>query len=456
MYSDIIIIGAGAAGLMAGYAAASNGAQVTILEKMPRPGRKIMITGKGRCNFTNLKEWNDFSAHIRSKVNFIRPSFYNLPPKKVIELLEEEGLPTVVERGDRAYPQSMKSMDVVDTLVNAVRRKGAEIVTNCEIKEIVRLSDEAADNASRFQVKTSSGACMECHSLIVATGGLSYPGTGSTGDGYGFAEQLGHKVVSCFPSLTALVPKGYKTIDKDKAALAPTLHGHIHRSTELSENGQALCGVHLKNIGLSLYANDSLVQTEFGDLDFTDGGIEGPLGFTLSRNGVKAILNGNKVKLVLDMKSGIDENDVHVRLKGLWNEISKDPRSKKLHIKEMYRILLSKLMPWELIPGFQKLNPDILTGRKGNERINLETLAHRLKEWTFEIEGYVGYERCVITAGGVSTDEIFPKTMESRLVPGLYFSGELVDMDADTGGYNMQIAFCTGYLAGLSAAKAGE
>ena len=440
MYSDIIIIGAGAAGLLAAYAAASKGAEVTIVEKMPRAGRKIMITGKGRCNFTNLKNWNDFSSHIRSKVNFTRPAFYNLPPEKVIEFLENEGLETVVERGDRAYPKSMKSMDVVDTLVNAAQRKGAKLITNCEISSIGKDSE-----SGRFHLTAANGPMLECKALIIATGGLSYPGTGSTGDGYDFAKSLGHKISPLFPSLTALVPKGYKNEGPEK-------DGHIHRSTPLSEMGQALCGVQLKNINLSLYINGNLAQSEFGDIDFTDGGIEGPLGFSLSRNCVKAIVNGSKTSLVLDMKPGVEEQDLFIRLKGLWSEISKDPRSKRLNIKEMYRILLSKLMPWELVPGFRKVNPDILHGKKGNERIDLNLLAQRLKKWTFEIEGYVGYERCVVTAGGISTDEILPKTMESRLVPDLYLCGELVDMDADTGGYNLQLAFCTGYLAGLSAA----
>ncbi|MBR5925147.1 MAG: NAD(P)/FAD-dependent oxidoreductase, partial [Bacteroidales bacterium] len=197
---------------------------------------------------------------------------------------------------------------------------------------------------------------------------------------------------------------------------------------------------------------------EFGDIDFTDGGIEGPVGFQLSRKAVKALINGSRVKLVLDLKSGVPLPELTARVKELWAQIDKDPRSRNLHEKEKCRILLGKLMPWELIPGFTACNPGIITlERKGRPAtkvwINLPTIAKCLKEWTFDIDGYVGYERAVVTAGGVSTDDIVAKTLESRKVPGMYFCGEVLDADCDTGGYNLQVAFSTGLLAGQSAAK---
>lgn len=463
MKSEIMVIGGGASGLMAAYGAAQylvekgSSAQVTVLEKMPRPGRKIMITGKGRCNFTNVKEWNEFSQHIRSKSNFVKPSFYNLDSQSVLDFFESNGMRTVVERGDRAFPASYHASDVVDTLLRACTGYGVKVVTECPVTGIVRMPDG-------FKVNTADGLEHRCKRLVIATGGLSYPGTGSTGDALAWAESLGHTVKPCFPSLTALVPKGYKTgeiISRGK--------GHIDRSTPLSEFGNSLAGLQLKNISLSAVIDGSQTESEFGDIDFTDGGIEGPVGFQLSRRCVKAIINGSKVTLRLDLKPGVEADELSARVKSLWDEVSRDPRSRGKGDRERCRILLGKLMPWDLIPAFLASHPGILTvkrkagTRDGSGRynvgaqqafVNLSVISRALKEWDFPIDGFVGYERCVVTAGGVDTDELLPKTMESRLVPGLYFCGEVMDMDSDTGGYNLQTAFSTGFLAGQSAAKA--
>lgn len=446
--TDIIVIGGGAAGFMAAVAAAKEGASVLVIEKMPRPGRKIMITGKGRCNFTNVKPWDEFSRHIRSKAQFLRPSFYNFPPEQVIAFLEAQGVETVVERGDRAYPASRKASDVVDALVKAAAKAGVRIETGSEVRSV-------AGDADGFTVECYCRK-YRCRRLILATGGLSYPGTGSTGDGYAWAEQLGHTIRPCFPSLTALVPKGYKLPGSGASTLPdgyPSPKGHIDRSTQLTEIGKALCGNQLKNVGLTLSSGPDVLRTEFGDLDFTDGGIEGPIGFAVSRDAVKAMLNGAKVRLRIDLKPGVAPDELSARIKGLLNEILRDPRSKRMGIKEILRILMGRLLPWELIPGFLRCHPEILTGRKGNERIDLSAIAHALQQWDFDIEGFVGYERCVVTAGGVATEEVLPKTLESRLRQGLYLCGELLDIDADTGGYNLQLAFCTGRLAGQSAAR---
>ena len=449
MRSEIVVIGAGASGLMAAYHAArtlvdaGSDAQVTVLEKMPRPARKVMITGKGRCNFTNVKDWNAFSGHIRSKANFVKSAFYNLPSQAVVDWFEGFGLQTVVERGDRAFPASHHASDVVDTLVGACQSLGVKIETEAEVASIEALPQG-------FDVKLVDGREWKCARLIVATGGLSYPTTGSTGDGMRWATEMGHKLVPTFPSLTALVPKGYKqTEDKDL---------HIDRSTPLSELGSLLCGVQLKNIQLSLRIEGTEADSEFGDIDFTDGGLEGPVGFQLSRKAVKALINGSRVSLDLDLKPGVDLTELTVRIKQLWAEIEKDPRSRGVREKERCRILLGKLMPRELIPGFTAMHPEILTlERRGRADtkvwVNLVSIAKALKSWPFEIAGYVGYERAVVTAGGVSTDDFVAKTMESRVVPGLYLCGEVLDIDADTGGYNLQLAFSTGALAGISAAK---
>lgn len=432
--ADIIIIGGGAAGLMAAtsaakqLASADGGGMVLVLEKMPRPGRKIMITGKGRCNFTNVKPWNEFSGHIHPKPNFLKPAFYNLNSEKMVDFLQEQGVECVVERGDRAFPASHLASDIVDGLLRAAEESGAKVLCGKEVMEV----EHEDDGPGTFTVKCSDTSTYRCRKVIICTGGLSYPKTGSTGDGYRWGEKMGHSIRPLFPSLTAIVPKGYKD-----GRL------HIDRSTPLSEIGELLCGNQLKNVGLSIIIDGNTSEEEFGDLDFTDGGLEGPIGFKVSRKCVNALINGSKVQAVIDMKPAVETEDLQVRIATLWNEISKDRRNASKLYKDRFRILLTKVLPSQLIPAFAKLNPDA----------DHKTLARCLKEWKMDIAGYVGYERCVVTAGGISLEEVNPKTLESKLVPGLHFAGEVLDLDADTGGYNLQTAFSTGYLAGMSAAK---
>ena len=490
---DIIIIGAGAAGLMAGAGAASGGAKTLVLEKMPRPGRKIMITGKGRCNLTNLKQWNEFSTHIHPKPNFLKPSFYNLSSEKLIGFLQDNGLETIVERGDRAFPASHLTTDVVDTLVRTAENAGAEISCGKNVMEILHTDscsdgDKDTEVEGSFMLKCSDGSTYSCRKLIICTGGLSYPATGSTGDGYRFATTFGHSIKTLFPSLTAIVPANYKIIENadDKAgrlidgigifpppgrgrerlgkwssgplqraatvgragtngvnSLPADTNGHINRNTPLSDFGKSLCGNQLKNVSLSLIIDGNTSQEEFGDLDFTDGGMEGPVGFKVSRKCVNAIINGSKVTAVLDLKPAVELDDLKNRIMRTWDKICKDRRNATRQYKDRLKILLGKLMPMSLIPAFVKAHPNV----------DHKTLAKALKGWKFEIAGYVGYERCVITAGGVSCEEVTAKTLESKLIPGLYFAGEVLDLDADTGGYNLQTAFSTGYLAGISAVK---
>ena len=445
--AEIIIIGGGAAGLMAAAGAAGfmneKGIEgrVLVLEKMQRPGRKIMITGKGRCNFTNLKNWNEFSEHIHPKPGFLKPAFYNLTSEKMIDFLTAQGMESVVERGDRAFPSSHLASDVVDALLRAAEGAGAEVVCGKEVNEILRL---AQDDKEGFKVECTDGSSYICNKLIICTGGLSYPKTGSTGDGYAWAKAFGHSMRPLFPSLTAMVPAGYKDITVVEKGRSGD-KGHIDRSTPLCETGKMLCGNQLKNVGLSIVIDGNPAEEEFGDLDFTDGGLEGPIGFKVSRKCVNAMINGSKVQAIIDMKPAVELEDLQVRISTLWNEIAKDKRSANKLYKDRFRILLTKVLPMQLIPAFVKMNPNV----------DHKSLAKALKNWKMEIEGYVGYERCVVTAGGVSQDEITPKTLESRLVSGLYFAGEVLDLDGDTGGYNLQIAFATGYLAGISAAKAG-
>ena len=443
--ADIIIIGGGAAGLMAAAGAAGHcsskgmDAKIIVLEKMGRPGRKIMITGKGRCNFTNLKNWNEFSEHIHPKPGFLKSAFYNLTSEKMIDFLAEQGMESVVERGDRAFPSSHLASDVVDALLKAAEGAGAEVLCGKEVDKVSRTGQAGVDD---FQVNCTDGSCYVCSKLIICTGGLSYPKTGSTGDGYGWAKDMGHSLRPLFPSLTAIVPSGYKDITISGKG-SEVGKGHIDRSTPLSETGNMLCGNQLKNVGLSIIIDGNTAAEEFGDLDFTDGGLEGPIGFKVSRKCVNALMNGSRVQAIIDMKPAVEIEDLQARIAALWNEIAKDKRSANKLYKDRFKILLTKVLPMQLIPGFVKMNPNA----------DHKSLAKALKGWKMDMEGYVGYERCVVTAGGVSQDEMTPKTLESRLVPGLYFAGEILDLDGDTGGYNLQIAFSTGYLAGSSAAR---
>lgn len=458
--NDIIIIGGGAAGLMAAagaagiFAAGGQDRTVTVLEKMPRPGRKIMITGKGRCNITNTRQWNEFSEHIHPKAGPLKHAFYNLSTAATIEFFNSHGLETVTERGERVFPASHNAADVTDTLVKAATDAGAHIETGCEVSGISLIdpdgnatgdiADAGDPDAVRFRITCRNGKEFLCRRLVIATGGLSYPGTGSTGDGYGWARQFRHNVRTCFPSLTAIVPEGYKDMSgAGQADSGSGLKGHIDRSVPLSETGSLLNGNQLKNVSLALYIDGACVQEEFGDMDFTDGGIEGSIGFKVSRRCVNAVMNGSKASISIDLKPAVSADALDKRIRSLWQEIAEDRRSIGKSYNDRFRVLLGKLLPASLVQGF----------RRCNQGIDHKTLAARLKNWKMNIRGFVGYERCVITAGGISTDEINARKMESKLCPGLYFAGEIIDLDGDTGGYNLQTAFSTGMLAGQSAAR---
>ena len=402
-------------------------------------------------------------------------------------------MPAVVERGDRAFPSSHLASDVVDTLLRACTLSGVKVVTDCEVKTLdqtprgfsldciqttrkqVRIPQ---DNPRKMRpgkpAPTREDITIEpveysCRKLIIATGGLSYPGTGSTGDGYMWAEELGHSVEACYPSLTALVPEGYKT---EQSALAgeikevfrgrtvygktrerkiaplpawyPQFEKHIERIKPMSELGELFNGNNLENAQLTLFINGEEVQSEFGDIEFTDGGLEGPLGFMVSRKAVNALNNGQKVSVSIDLKPAVELEKLDADVHEKWDAVIHDERSQGQSFQRLFRIMLGKLMPWELTLAFLKTNP----------KVSVDTLAAAMKDWKLDIAGFVGFERSVITAGGIATGEVVAKTLESKKQPGLYFCGEVLDMDADTGGYNLQLAFSTGYLAGQSAAKA--
>lgn len=424
-YHELVIVGGGAAGLFAAAMAVDKGIDVCILEKNPFCGKKIGITGKGRCNITNTKPWEEFSTHIHPSANFFKAAFRAMSNEDTIQYLNSIGLPTVVERGCRVYPESMHAKDVSMTLAAHIRNNGGAILTSCNVLECNSIKYSScteglsckADNKAAFTItyEQAGRTClMQGRYLLLATGGLSYPATGSTGDGYAFAQAFGHSVTQRFPSLTALVPEAYASTFK------------------ISSNA-----IEVKNVEAGLEVNGSEVQREFGDLTFTDGGIEGPIGFKISRKAVENLINGQKMKVHLDLKPAVS-------LEALESRIERElgQTQGRMNLNQ----LLRKLLPGQLIEAFCKsnaLNANVQIG----SRKEISRLASLLKDWQFRIVDYVGYNRAVVTAGGVSTKEISQKTMESKLVPGLYIAGELLNLDADTGGYNLQIAFSTASLA---------
>lgn len=409
---DVLVIGAGAAGCIAAIKAAEAGASVALLEKNAKLGRKIMITGKGRCNITNAKKWSEFSSHLHPKPAFLKAAFHNFSNLDTIAFFESIGVETVLTRDDRVFPQTMSAATVVDALAAKLQQAGVKTVFSCEVNHVAKLEN------GHFEVtflrdaggKFASGKAYS-RSVIVATGGLSYPATGSTGAGYEIAKDFGHTIKKTFPSLTALVPEHYDT---------------------------RLVGIELLNVMVTLNVGRDVVACEFGDLQFTDGGLEGPLGFKISRKAVWALLNGDKVMVSIDLKPAVSPSLFAERVV----REAQQAGVTAANFNRKKESFLRKFMPQSLIEPFVA----------GNE-LTLDNLATKIKDWRLRIVDYVGYRRAVVTAGGVSLDEIVSKTMHSRNTEGLYFAGEVLDMDADTGGYNLQIAFSTGALAGKSAAE---
>jgi predicted Rossmann fold flavoprotein len=409
---DIAIVGGGAAGLMAAIHAAQAGVRVVLFEKNSFCGKKINITGKGRCTITNTRPWTEFAPHVHPVSAFLRSAFYHFSNEALLEMLHRIGLETVVERGERVYPRSMQARDVSKALTAHALALGVEILYDCEVLRVEPAPDALCCTLALSQplLRTET---VRAEAVIVATGGLSYPSTGSTGRGYEIARDFGHSIVETFPSLTALMPEHF---DRD------------------------LIGIELKNVALQLFIDRDPVQLEEGEMAFTDGGIEGALGFRISRKAVAALRRKQRVEVVLDLKPGLSMPQLEARLD---RELAALHATREELGAVKLKALLQTLMPGRLIAPFLHANPD-LNGRN---------LARRLKEWRWRIVGHTGYERAVVTAGGVSQKELIAKTMRSRLNDRLYFAGEVIDLDGDTGGYNLQIAFSTGALAGASAAQ---
>ena len=396
------IIGGGAAGLMA--AAFCKGSEVTILERNEKTGKKIYITGKGRCNVTNNCALYEFFPHILHGQKFMMSSLTAFPPQALMEYLGGLGLRLKTERGNRVFPVSDKSSDVIMALTESALRNGARIETDTEVLSVNKIGDV-------FEVMTDKGL-RSFDRLIVATGGVSYPSTGSTGDGYRIAESFGHTIVRPVPALCAI---------------------------ELQDNVRPLQGLSLRNVRATATFGKKTFS-EFGEMLFTDKGVSGPIILTLSSQINRYPLNG--AHLVVDFKPALSPEMLDERIRSDLGEMPN---------KELGNIL-TMLLPKAVIPyvlAQSGLSPKL----KGNAitREQRFALGYSVKNLTFTMRGLADISTAVVTSGGVELKEVDPRTMESKLVPGLYFAGEVLDVDATTGGFNLQCAFATGRAAGIAA-----
>ena len=408
MKADVIVIGAGPAGMMAAYAAAGQGADVLLLEKNEKTGKKLRITGKGRCNLTNNSDVREVMANIPGESRFLYSALTAFPPERVMRFFEDHGLPLKTERGKRVFPQSDQANDVANLMQRLCRESGVSIL-RAEAKGI-SLHDGAV---SGVKIQDETVSCKAC---IVCTGGLSYPLTGSTGDGYRFAKAAGHTVTPLRPSLVPL-----ESPDPCCARLQ---------------------GLSLKNVELRVYENDRLLCREQGEMLFTHFGVSGPL--VLSASSRMRHFDRAAYRLEIDLKPALDEKTLDLRIQ----------RDLKKYQNKEFRNALCDLMPHAMIPELVRLTeaPEALRANEVTRETRLRLLRN-LKAFPIEVSGTRPYAEAIVTAGGVCTKEINPRSMQSKLISGLYFAGEVLDLDAYTGGFNLQIAWSTGRLAGISAAE---
>ncbi len=408
---DVLIIGAGPAGLMAAGKAAESGAKVLVLERMRQPGRKLLITGKGRCNITNMAPMSEFLSKVHPNGKFLKSAFSQFFSGDILELLKEHGLETVTERGDRVFPVTNKAVDVLNALLHWVNQYNVEILYDSRVSELLihdgKVTGLNVENGDSFKL-------INAKSVIICTGGKSYPATGSTGDGYKLAQLAGHRI--------------------------ETLHQALVPLETLGETASKLQGLALKNVTASLWVNGKKQAEDFGEMLFTHFGISGPIILTLSRIAVDALRTGASVEISIDLKPALDEQKLDTRLIRDLNE-----NGKKL-LENAFKLWL----PSSMIPVFFELLS--LDPKKECHQVSSKErrkIMLLMKEMRFKISGCRSYKEAVITAGGVSTSEVDSKTMESKLVKNLFFAGEVLDLDADTGGFNLQIAWSTGWVAGL-------
>ncbi len=410
MNKKVIVVGAGASGIFAAGAAAEQGKEVIILEKMKREGIKLSITGKGRCNITNIAPVDEFIEHFGKKGKFLRQVFFSFFSEETINFFNIIGVKTVKERGGRIFTQKGDAKDLVYCLLEWLKKKNIKILKNEKVEELIIENNIVKGVIS---IKENKKNVYKAASVIIATGGKSYPQTGSTGDGYIMAEKEGHKIYDLKQSL---VPLRIEKKMRDK-----------------------LKNLKLRNTKVSLFVNGKKKKVFFGEFNFYEKGITGPTVLSLSKKVVEEIINKNSVFLELDIKAGLDEKKLEKRL---LRDLEKFKNNK---INE----ILMKIMTYKIIDFFlERLEINFLKKGSNINKKEIKKIIKNLKGFKINIEGYGPFEEAIITAGGINTKEINPKTMESKIVKNLFFCGEILDIDADTGGYNLQAAFSTGRAAG--------
>ena len=411
MKTTLLVIGGGAAGLMAAGAAANEGVETLVLERNEKPARKVMITGKGRCNVTNnCNSLQELISNVPRNGRFLYGAFSRFMPSDVIDFFESRGVELKTERGNRVFPVSDSAADIVDAL-HGYARSRARIMKG-------RAVELMTDNGKVIGVKTEDGGEIYAEKIIVATGGLSYPGTGSTGDGYGLAKQAGHNITDILPSLVPL---------------------EIHEGF-----CSDLMGLSLRNSAIKVVDTESgkTVYTDFGEMLFTHFGVSGPM--ILSASAHMRDMKSGKYKIYIDLKPALTVEQLDARILRDFSE----------NTNKNFINALNSLLPKKLVPVIVKLSKIGLTTKVNQiTKEQRKNLAELLKGLCITVTGFRPIAEAIITSGGVDVSQINPKTMESRLVEGLYFAGEVIDADAYTGGFNLQIAFSTGRLAGLSAAE---
>jgi len=409
---DVLVIGGGPAGLMAAGQAALNGSYTLLIEKMEQLGRKLHITGMGRCNLTNTAELNDFLPHFGRQGQFLRQAFTRFFNEDLVEFMHQIGVPVVVERGGRVFPADGNAQVVTEKLLQWVQGCGAVVRCRCAADKLV------SENERIISVVTRDNECINCDRVILAAGGASYTGTGSTGDGYRMAKALGHSLVPLRPALVPIKTRG--------------------------DTARLLQGLTLHNVGVSAFYDGKPARHEFGEVLFTHFGLSGPVILTMSAGIVDALIKGNQVEISIDLKPALDEQKLDARLL----------RELDTHGKKQFRSMLKTLLPQKMIS--QCTRQIGIPEEKVCHQVTSEE-RQRLREWLkdvrLSVSGHLPLEAAMVTAGGISLSEVDPRTMQSKLVSGLYFAGEVLDLAADTGGYNLQAAFSTGWLAGISAAR---
>ena len=407
--SNVIVVGGGAAGMMAAVFAARNGQNVQLLEKNEKLGKKLFITGKGRCNITNAADIEDLFTAVISNPKFLYSGFYSFTNQQVIDFFEELGVKTKVERGERVFPVSDHSSDVIAAFSRELKSLRVSVSLHTEVKELLCEQDKVCG------VLLTNGKKMKADAVIVATGGISYPSTGSTGDGYRFARETGHKVTELLPSLVPMEVRQWYA--------------------------KELQGLSLRNIEIRITDGKKKLYEEFGEMLFTHYGVTGPVILSAS-SVVGKTLRKKELTLHIDLKPALSEEQLDKRIL----------REFDANHNKQYKNSIDSLFPAKLKPVMIELS-EIEPEKKVNEitKEERQRLVHLIKDFTMTLTGLRSYNEAIITKGGVSVKEIDPGTMESKIIKGLYFAGEVLDLDAVTGGYNLQIAWSTGYLAGINA-----